>query len=132
MVVNLEYWAGCLVGLVLHEAGHVCLARALGLQIKHIGMNWWGPYIVRESGSPTADAMVSAAGPLVNLVLATMMWQDWRTFAVANLLLGLTNLLPLPKCDGGRILRAVFRCQNLSGRQSARLAPSALYGPDHS
>jgi Zn-dependent protease len=106
MVVNGEYWAGCIVGLLAHEAGHICLALGLGLQIKRIGLGWCGPYIVRETGTPTADAIVSAAGPLVNLLLAAMMWQHWPTCAIANLTLGLTNLLPLPKCDGGRILRS--------------------------
>ncbi len=107
MVVNSEYWVGCIVGLFAHEAGHICLALGLGLQIKRIGLSWYGPYIVRESGSLTADAMVSAAGPLVNLLLAAMMWQTWPTFALANLTLGISNLLPLPKCDGGRILRVL-------------------------
>ena len=107
MVVNGEYWMGCVIGLLLHEAGHVCLALVLGLQVKRIGLSWCGPYIVRETGTPRADAIVSAAGPLVNLMLAAMMWTAWPTFALVNLVLGVTNLLPLSKCDGGRILRAL-------------------------
>jgi len=108
MLISSEYWVGCIVGLFAHEAGHVCMALALGLRIKRFGVSWWGPYIVRETGSsPAADAVVSAAGPLVNLVLAATMWGAFPPFAFANLVLGVTNLLPLPKCDGGRILRAL-------------------------
>jgi Zn-dependent protease len=116
MVVNGEYLMACVTGLFLHEAGHICLARGLGLQIKRIGLSWWGPYIVRETGSPAVDAMVSASGPLVNLMLAAITWGHWPTFAVVNLVLGTTNLLPLPKCDGGRILRAL----SLAGKSLER------------
>ena len=126
MVVNGEYWMGCVVGLLLHEAGHVCLARVLGLQVKRIGLSWCGPYIVRETGTPTADAIVSAAGPLVNLMLAAMMWGDRPTFALVNLVLGLTNLLPLPKCDGGRILRALSLARNSGGRAPTSVAVPRL------
>jgi Zn-dependent protease len=121
MIVNSEYFAGCVLGLFAHEAGHICLARGLGLQIRRMGLSWWGPYIVRETGSPAADATVSFAGPLANLLLAAMTWQDWHTFALANLILGLSNLLPLPKCDGGRILRAL----SLAMKSDARTPMSA-------
>jgi len=50
-----------------------------------------------------------------------MTWQDWHTFALANLILGLSNLLPLPKCDGGRILRAL----SLARKSDARTPLSA-------
>ena len=85
------------------------------------GLELVGPYIVREKGSRTADAMVSAAGPLVNLLLAATTWQDWHTFALANLVLGLSNLLPLPKCDGRRILRALSFAEN---RTRLRIDPT--------
>jgi Zn-dependent protease len=116
MVFNSGYWFGCLIGLVVHEAAHVCVALGLGIRIKRIGLHWCGPYIVREPGSPTASAIVSAAGPLVNLVLAAMTLRDWPSFAAANLLLGLINLLPTPNSDGRRILRALSLARNSDPR----------------
>jgi hypothetical protein len=53
MLINGGYWTGCMVGLFLHEIGHVCLCRRLGLQIRRFGLTWRGPYIVRESGTRT-------------------------------------------------------------------------------
>jgi Zn-dependent protease len=126
MVVNGEYWAACVIGLFLHEAGHIFLARILGLQVKKIGLSWCGPYIVREMGSPIADAITAAAGPSVNLLLAAMMWGDHPTFALVNLVLGLTNLLPFPKCDGGRILRALSLAMKFDSRTPMPVATPRL------
>jgi Zn-dependent protease len=101
------YLFGCIVSLLVHEAGHICVAHAFGIRIKRIGMNWRGPFIVRESGPPLPDLMVSAAGPLVNLIMAAMVWQIWPTVALANLVLGLSNLVPTRTSDGGRLLRGL-------------------------
>jgi Zn-dependent protease len=105
MVIGTGYWLGCGVSLVMHEAAHICAARALGIRVKRAGVNWRGPYIVREQGTPLANAMVSAAGPVINLLLAVLLWNDWPSCAIANLVLGLSNLLPIPSSDGRRILR---------------------------
>jgi Zn-dependent protease len=106
-MIGIGYWIGAIVGLVLHEVAHLCLAHRLGLRVKRVGISWRGPYIVREAGSAKANAIVSAAGPWINLVLAAMFWGDWRSFAFANLVLGLSNLFPTRNSDGGRIWRAL-------------------------
>lgn len=104
-MVNSGYWIGCIIGLALHEMGHICMARHLGLRIKRFGMTWRGPFIVRETGTPEANVIVSAAGPWVNLVLASALWHGWHSFAFANLVLGISNLVPTPNSDGLRIWR---------------------------
>jgi Zn-dependent protease len=119
-VINAGYWFDCVVSLVVHEAGHICAARAMGLHVKRIGISWRGPFIVRETGSPIPDAIVCAAGPFINLVLAALMWRDWPSFALVNLVLGLTNLLPMASTDGGRLLRALSMAKT-----SARTIPAA-------
>jgi Zn-dependent protease len=96
---------GCIIGLLIHEAGHICMARHLGLRIKRLGVTWRGPFIVRESGTPNANVIVSAAGPWVNLVVATLLWHISRSFAFANLVLGISNLVPTRNSDGMRIWR---------------------------
>jgi Zn-dependent protease len=105
MIIGTGYWLGCAVSLVAHEAAHILAALGLGIRVKRAGVNWRGPYIVREQGTPYANAMVSAAGPLINLLLALVFWHDWPSCAIANLVLGLSNLLPIPCSDGRRILR---------------------------
>jgi Zn-dependent protease len=94
------------------------MARELGLRIKRVGITWRGPYIVRESGTPNANVLVSAAGPWVNLVLAALLWQSCYSFAFANLVLGLSNLMPTPNSDGRRIWRELTLRRNSERRAS--------------
>jgi Zn-dependent protease len=99
------YLVGSVAGLTAHEAAHAVTARMFGLRVKRAGMTWRGPYIVREPGDSVTNIIVSAAGPLANLVIAALTWRSSEWCAIANLVLGLSNLLPLEKTDGGRILR---------------------------
>ena len=95
---------------VCHEAGHVICARSLGLKIRRLGLNWRGPYIIREQGNPLQNLAVSLAGPLMNLILAgSMVLGPWLgigavIFGLYNLALGVFNLLPVPCSDGRRIV----------------------------
>ena len=66
--MNLSITA-CVVSVLLHELAHVATAKALGVRIKRAGINWKGPYIVRESGSPAQNICISPAGPIANTVL---------------------------------------------------------------
>src|SRR6185312_5550563 len=74
--------------------------------------------IEQEPGSPGREALISGAGPVVSLALAgvgfgiskvipaglphQLIWQ----LVVANLIVGIFNLLPGLPLDGGRIFRA--------------------------
>jgi len=98
--MNIELLIACILSIALHEAGHVCAALSLGLGIKRIGLNWRGPYIVRERGSPWQNVFTAFAGPLVNLLLACFGPHEWR---LINLVLGLTNLIPYGPTDGAGI-----------------------------
>jgi stage IV sporulation protein FB len=99
---------------VCHELGHVLCARSLGLKIRRVGINWRGPYIVREQGNPLQNLAVSLAGPLMNLILAgTMILAPWLgtqavVFGLYNMVLGLYNILPVPCSDGRRIMKLLF------------------------
>jgi Zn-dependent protease len=94
--------AGCLVALVLHEAAHITVARILGVRVKRVGVDWRGPFIVRESGDSRANACIALAGPIANIITATLCWTVAPTFAHMNMLLGLSNLLPMQGSDGYR------------------------------
>jgi hypothetical protein len=43
------FWAYLVASLVLHESAHLVMAYVAGVRVKHIGLSWKGPYIVRES-----------------------------------------------------------------------------------
>jgi|SRR3569833_273249 Zn-dependent protease len=106
------FFFGCIVALAFHEAAHIVIARALWVRVKRIGISWRGPYIVREPGEPGANLLIAIAGPLINLVLATLFWTGAPTFAQINLVLGLSNLLPLPGSDGSRAWSALTQIRS--------------------
>ena len=99
------YLVGSLAGLAAHESAHIVTAYMFGLRVKRAGITWRGPYIVREQGDSVTNIVVSAAGPVANLAIAAFAWHSFAWFAIANFVLGASNLLPLPSADGGRILR---------------------------
>jgi Zn-dependent protease/CBS domain-containing protein len=122
---------GC---VVLHELGHALVARRSGLAVRSIILLPIGGITLMEevgqaNPDPARDIRVAVAGPLVNLVIATVsgafilaflpqahLWE--RPFVHAgnlpralfwgNLFLGAFNLLPAYPMDGGRILRALL------------------------
>jgi Zn-dependent protease len=89
--------------MVLHEAGHLAYAWALGVKVKRIGVSLKGVYIVRAPGSSYQNLMISLAGPLTN-VASLFLWHQYPLFGLANLYFVVFNLLPLRGSDGSRVL----------------------------
>jgi Zn-dependent protease/CBS domain-containing protein len=136
----------CLV--LLHELGHSMMAHEYGLRVRDITLVPFGGIarIEQMPARPRAEAMISVAGPLVNLAIALLLLplllmvglasgsdslHDFARFGLgdasltgflfylvlANLTLAVFNLLPAFPMDGGRILRAGVT--PIVGRQGA-------------
>ncbi|UOE21995.1 site-2 protease family protein [Thermobifida halotolerans] len=107
--------------VLVHELAHSVVARHYGLPVRRITLYMLGGVseIEREAEKPGQEFWIAFSGPLLSLVLAAagfvgyllaapdtivgvLVWQLW----VANLLVGVFNLLPGLPLDGGRILRA--------------------------
>lgn len=99
--MSTDLMIGAVAGTLLHEAGHVVASVSQGLRVKRIGVSLKGVYVVRQAGTPLQNAIVAFAGPLVNLILAAILSGD---AALANLILAVMNLAPLPGSDGRKIL----------------------------
>lgn len=97
------FWVGAALGVTLHEAAHAACARAFGLRVKRLHVSWFGVGIVREPGTAAVNAVIAVAGPAMNLLLAALSYRVSPEFALANLALGFSNLLPLPALDGWRV-----------------------------
>ena len=107
--------------VVLHELGHLVVARVLGLPVRQVSIMLLGgaTEVVRPARSPRTDYAIALAGPLVSLLVAaggaavaltlapgTPVELLVRGVGLMNLLLAVFNLLPALPLDGGRLLRA--------------------------
>jgi len=105
----------------VHELGHVVVARSFGLPVRRITLNLLGGLseITEEPPTPAKEFAVSAIGPVVSLALGGAGVIALRTLSldgipevlvfqltVANLFVGVFNLLPGLPLDGGRVVRA--------------------------
>lgn len=117
---------GC---VVLHELGHSLTARRYGVRVPRILLLPIGGMAEfdRIPRRPSAELLITIAGPAVNFLLAAILlplvWTElWSAepvphhggrellmnLAVANAVMGLFNLLPVFPMDGGRIFRALL------------------------
>lgn len=122
--------------VVLHELGHSFAARHYGVQVRQIVLLPLGGVAQLEQIPEKAwqEFVIAIAGPLVNFVLAALLFpllgafnaspgglfaalQNLRTGSgaallaylyVTNLFLGIFNLIPAFPLDGGRVLRALL------------------------
>ncbi len=126
------FLVGMLISVLLHEAAHALVAKLLHVRTLEVVMFPIGglPRMERTL-KPSEEIWISAAGPLVNAVIAMALFgylsathqaaainpSDLMTpsdvnllglLAFGNLLLVAMNLLPAFPMDGGRILRALL------------------------
>ena len=122
-----------LLAAFLHEWGHIGAYLALFGQFPVIEVTLTG-FCMRTRGREMTlwqTALLAAAGPAVNLVLAGlwMLRLEQRAtirasaFLAANLLTGAFNLLPIPPLDGSKVLAAF-----LPDRQYITLMRYERYG----
>lgn len=119
-LASLGFLVAVFASVVAHELGHALTGRYFGIATRRIVLSPLGGVAQMEGmpRDPRQEMAVAAAGPAVSLllaaglgVLATLLGAGAlgtlaAGLAVANLLLGLFNLVPIFPSDGGRILRA--------------------------
>jgi Zn-dependent protease len=124
---NWGYLAGLAVALLLavsvllHEIAHALSARAFGWPTEKIVLNLWGGHTQFENftASPGRSVIVALAGPASNFVIAGIMWAVTSTgmlsgiprmladiLMLANLVIGIFNVLPGMPLDGGRLVES--------------------------
>jgi len=121
---------GIFGSVLLHEFGHALAARRYGIRTPDITLLPIGGVarLERLPEGPAAELVVALAGPLVNVVIAAVLYVVLRVFGgsapmsdaslvggnlaaqllATNVWLVLFNLLPAFPMDGGRVLRAVL------------------------
>ena len=108
------------VSVLVHELAHCVVARAFSLPVRRVLLYPLGGYseIEQEPQTPSREALISGAGPVVSLAIAGLAYELAKIIPhglphqlisqlfFANLIVGIFNLLPGLPLDGGRIFRA--------------------------
>lgn len=135
--------------VLMHEFGHALAARKFGISTRDITLLPIGGLarLERMPKEPKQELWVALAGPLVNLVLAILLF-GWllltnglsglssttvtegsllQRLAIVNLTLLLFNLIPAFPMDGGRVLRA-FLAMRMEYTQATQTAATIGQG----
>lgn len=98
-----DYLPQILLFSVLHEAGHIIALYFFKAPPYRIVFSFFGIGLKYENRlSPPQEAIMTAAGPFVNLLLYLFLHDE------VNLFLLFINLFPAFPLDGGRILKCAF------------------------
>lgn len=96
----------CLFALILHELGHILVAYFLGERVSVFYILPFGFCCRLKNQSKIKRKnmfRILIAGPATSVFVAGLFAFWTKEFAFVNLLLGLFNLLPIGKLDGGRM-----------------------------
>lgn len=111
-------WA--LLGCAVHEIGHLVALRLLGGRLRCLRLGGVGAeMIIQGQLSYRGEIVLALSGPLANFLVVLVAARCGRghLFCGINLVLGVLNLLPVARLDGGRALYAL--CCMLMGTERA-------------
>lgn len=124
----------------LHEVAHAMVALGYKLPVRAITLQFLGGVseIEQEPQTPWREFSVAVVGPLVSLLIGAAAYLSYPAapagiprllvfqLALANLVVGVFNLLPGLPLDGGRVLRALV--WKLTGRPGTATVAAAWSG----
>jgi len=102
--------AALLIAAGLHELGHVLASLLMGCRIEKLEFSAFGIAMEKEERGEFREALITAAGPLVNLFCWYIYGRGTYPFTFlsllgqASLMLGIVNLLPACPLDGWRLV----------------------------
>lgn len=122
------------VSALLHELGHIIAIYVCGYRVRRVDVLPMGALIVLPEGIPDRlEAIIALSGPAVSCLCGAVSFavfaMNRSAFAllgvVINLSLGLFNLLPVRKLDGGKALCCILRHKNI--KSADRISACASY-----
>ncbi|MPZ94318.1 MAG: site-2 protease family protein [Propionibacteriales bacterium] len=120
-VAGLAFAVLLYLSVLLHELSHALAAKGFGMPVRSVTLHFLGGVTEIEGEPPTPwrEFVVAVVGPLTSLALGGLAYlaidpapEGLLTFvveglAIANIVVGVLNLVPGLPLDGGRVLRAV-------------------------
>ena len=106
-IQKLKYFWYAYFFVMLHETAHILIARLLKVKVYEIELLPIGVN-AKYSGkiSTLKELIISLAGPVTSLLLYEILEIDY--LKKINLLIAITNLIPLKPYDGGRIVNSLL------------------------
>lgn len=130
LVTELVFTAGLFLCIVLHEFGHIFMARRFGIRTPDVILLPIGGVarLERMPSEPRQEFLIALAGPAVTLGIAALLYGYLRAWGIhptllsaeldgsslttalmqVNIFLLLFNLIPAFPMDGGRVLRSLL------------------------
>lgn len=149
VLFNLQFILAVMICVLFHELGHLLVAKKFGIKTSKMVLLPVGGISTVEkiTKSPKEEFLITIAGPLVNLLIAIILFfvipvKDFfsynlgdyfmalndfsvKTFLfflfVVNAALAIFNMIPAFPLDGGRLLRAVLDVK-LTREKATRVA----------
>lgn len=105
-----------LIAVFLHELGHLLVMKYFGCAPNEIKLIPGGIRIVSPVCAEKHSILISLSGPLLNLIIFTVVYFSssvlgvdyYLDFAFINLVYGIFNLLPFYSLDGGSIIEEII------------------------
>lgn len=119
----IAYYLCAFASILVHEYGHVFVARLHGIDCRKITLHGLGGLAHLDSAPsrPRDEFLIAVAGPMTSILLAGLLWgassmplspgfQDFlQTLVFVNAMIAAFNMIPAYPLDGGQMLHAVLR-----------------------
>jgi Zn-dependent protease len=141
-------WAfgvGIVLLILIHESGHVVVARVMGMPVTlPVMIPFLGAFVSMKQQPRTVaqESVMAIGGPILGTVAAGLCYLGYlatpdsstgqllRALAYFGFLINLFNLVPVTPLDGGRVLSVLSKWFNVAGLAIA--AGLLLFGNFHS
>src|SRR5207302_10606870 len=126
-------WAfgvGIVLLILIHESGHVVVARVIGLPVSlPVMIPFLGAFVSmkQQPRSVAQESIMAIGGPVLGSIAAGLCYlgylampdsstgQPLRALAYFGFLINLFNLVPVTPLDGGRVLSVLSKWFNVAG-----------------
>ncbi len=109
-----------LIALLIHELVHIFFARIKGYRVKKFSISPFGATLDFDKNlKNNEEPLIALCAPIINIFVSILIVSSWwlfpstypytYNFCLANLFLGIYNLLPFFPFDGGRAVLAVTK-----------------------
>lgn len=95
----------CILAALLHELGHLLMMRLFRVRVRSVSFRIFDVLIKADSPADMrADVCITLGGVMSNFVFAAAFFPLYHDLFLANLALGLFNMMPVMSLDGGHLL----------------------------